>query len=78
MTPSTQDARATGLVGRIMCGLGFHPCTTNSDDNGVWGECIRCHRKFGYVSRYALRQYIEAEAQARALAASTKDQNDDG
>ncbi len=51
--------------GTIKCALGFHSCATQSDDQGVWGECVRCHRRFGFVSRYALRQYADAEHRKR-------------
>lgn len=53
---------ATGLLGHLACNLGSHPCITNSDDDGVWGECVRCHARFGYVERSTLRAYAEAEA----------------
>lgn len=56
-----------GILGKIACALGFHSCTTQSDDQGVWGECVRCHKRFGFASRYALRNYAEAEHKARML-----------
>lgn len=54
------------LLGRIACKAGFHACTTNSDDSGVWGECVRCHRRFGFVDRATLRRFADAEY-ARSL-----------
>jgi len=57
------------MWGRLKCALGFHSCHTQSDDNYVWGECDRCHRKWGVTSRYAIRCYIEAVELAKAMAA---------
>lgn len=39
----------------------IHRCRTESDDAGCWGECITCHRRFGFVSRSDLRAYADAE-----------------
>lgn len=39
----------------------LHKCVTESDETGVWGECIVCHARFGFVDRKTLRRYIEAE-----------------
>lgn len=68
MPPSNAGALWKGVsevLGFIACMIGLHSCRTESDDNGVWGECVRCHRRFGYVDRYTLRNYAEAEHQAR-------------
>lgn len=54
-------------LGGIACKLGFHSCTTNSDNSGVSGECVRCHKRFGFVGRMTLRNYAEAEHEARML-----------
>lgn len=56
------------LWGKVLCAVGMHRCTTQSNDQGVWGECVRCHRRFGFVSRYALRCYAEVEHQQRMKA----------
>lgn len=53
------------MLAKLKCALGFHSCHTQSDDNYVWGECDQCHRRFGIVSRYALRCYAEIEAEKR-------------
>jgi hypothetical protein len=29
------------------------------DDTGCWGECVRCHRRYGFVSREELRTYLD-------------------
>jgi hypothetical protein len=39
----------------------FHKCFTESDNDGVWGQCIICHKRFGYVDRKTLRAYIDRE-----------------
>jgi hypothetical protein len=59
------------IWGKLLCALGSHPCTTQSDDHGVWGECIRCHRRFGYVDRATLRRFAEAEWERRQAATPT-------
>lgn len=35
----------------------FHvcPCRTNHDDKGVWGECVDCGKRFGFMSHEELR-----------------------
>jgi len=43
----------------------FHRCQTQSDDTGIWGECITCHRRFGYVTRVQLRAYADREIKER-------------
>lgn len=46
-----------------LCWSGFcQTFVTNSDDEGVWGECRICHRRAGYTDRAALRRYADAEA----------------
>jgi len=39
----------------------FCRCVTQSDDTGCWGECIVCHKRFGFVSRADLRAYADKE-----------------
>ena len=51
----------------VRCLVGFHACVTNSDDSGVWGECVRCHKRFGFIDRMTLRNYADAEHEARML-----------
>lgn len=51
---------------RIGCALGM--CQTfsqQSDLEGVWGECTRCGKVVGFVSRAALRAYADAEYASR-------------
>jgi hypothetical protein len=35
---------------------------TESDDNGVWGECAICGQRAGYVDRPTLRRLADTEA----------------
>lgn len=44
-----------------MCWAGMCAYRTNSDDDGVWGECATCGKRAGYVSRQELRAYADAE-----------------
>lgn len=45
----------------LRCRFGFHAMVTRDDDTHLWGECIRCGKRAGLVSRKAVRAYIEAE-----------------
>lgn len=36
-------------------------CYTQSDNDGVWGECVICHKRYGYVTREELRSYCDRE-----------------
>lgn len=36
-----------------------HVCLTRSDGTGVWGECVVCGERFGFVSRWELEEYFE-------------------
>lgn len=42
-----------------------HKCRTEFDDTGCWGECIVCHRRFGFVTRAELRAYADREIELR-------------
>lgn len=50
-------ARLRSFWGRMMCALGPHPCRTLSTDAGIGGQCVRCRRIFGWVTRDELRAY---------------------
>ena len=39
----------------------FCRCTTQSHNDGVWGECVICHNRYGYVDRQTLRAYCDRE-----------------
>lgn len=45
----------------FVCWWGGCGMVTQSDDQNVWGECLRCGKKAALCSREALRRYIEAE-----------------
>lgn len=48
------------MIVRFLCWLGWClECRTNEDDAGIWGECIHCHKRHGYVSRETLRAYLD-------------------
>lgn len=34
-------------------------CQTYQDDTGIWGQCIDCGKRHGFVSREELRAYID-------------------
>jgi hypothetical protein len=42
----------------------FHRCQTMSDDSGCWGECVKCGKRFGFVSRADLRACADREYDA--------------
>jgi hypothetical protein len=51
----------------LQCFFGFHSCLTQDDDTHVWGECIRCRKRFGEISRKEIRDYIENDPRVKAL-----------
>jgi hypothetical protein len=48
-----------------LTGLHQHRCRTESDETGIWGECIICHQRFGFVTRAELRRYADREIEKR-------------
>jgi hypothetical protein len=60
------------MAKKLRCWLGMHPCMTSSDDVACWGECINCHKRFGYTERTYIRAYIEAEEAFRKQKESEK------
>lgn len=50
----------------FLCWHSGCPFVAKSDDNGCWGECTVCGKEVGYVTRAAIRRYIEAEESAKA------------
>jgi hypothetical protein len=38
-----------------------------SSDSHIWGECPRCGRVAGIISRESIRRYIDAEAKSKAF-----------
>lgn len=40
---------------------------TASDEDGMWGECVRCGKRVGYLSRLELREIGSREYEAEML-----------
>jgi len=82
MTPSTQDARATGLVELAGCPLCGAQPRRNGRGRAGGVLCIGDGKTVGMIHRFQTYGVDQSEADVawntRALAASTKDQNDDG
>lgn len=38
----------------LRCFFGNHACRTQFDKTGIWGECKRCHRRFGFTPQSVL------------------------
>lgn len=51
-----------------MCWLHLCGHKTNSDADGIWGECVTCGHRAGYVTREQMRAYADREI-AREMAA---------
>jgi hypothetical protein len=45
---------------RLLC-WGHCPCRLYEDDGGCGGQCVRCGRIVGYVTRAELRAYADRE-----------------
>ena len=43
---------------RLLC-WGWCPCRHYEDEGGVGGQCVRCGRIVGYVTRAQLRAYAD-------------------
>lgn len=49
----------------VMCPLGLcRTFSTNEDEHGIWGECSKCGKRAGYISRATLRAYADREVEA--------------
>jgi len=44
---------------RLFCRLGWCPCAPYEDDGGCGGQCTRCGKIVGYVTRAELRAYAD-------------------
>jgi hypothetical protein len=42
-------------------GLHRHCFRTKYDDTGIWGECVFCHRRVGFVDSATLRAFADRE-----------------
>lgn len=49
----------------FMCWPGFCGMATAGNETHLWGECPRCGKRAGVVSREALRRYADAQAAMR-------------
>ncbi len=58
-------------LSKIKCWFGLHNPFTNSDLDGVWGECKECGKKTGYITfddmgiDEDIRQQINERTEAR-------------
>lgn len=53
---------ASFLRRTLLCPLGLcETFKTASNDHGVWGQCEKCGKVSGYVSRSDLRKFAESE-----------------
>lgn len=59
MAECTKTPSKRSLWRLPVCWLGMCPHFTNEDDTGVWGECVECGNRVGFVSRATLRRYLE-------------------
>jgi hypothetical protein len=55
----TTDPRPWWL--RLWCRLLTCTCVPYSDEGGCGGQCVRCGRVVGYVTRAQLRAYADRE-----------------
>jgi hypothetical protein len=39
-------------------------CRTMHDDTGSWGECVICHKRYGFVSRERLNKIADEDLEA--------------
>jgi len=60
---------ASKLRRLLMCPLGLCGMATQGNDTHLWGECPRCGKRAGVVSRASVRAYIEAKERAKEAAA---------
>jgi hypothetical protein len=45
----------------LRCRLKMCGCVTKDDDFGIWGECVECGKRVGYISRVEIRAYMDRE-----------------
>lgn len=53
------------LTRRLLCFMQACPFVTQSDEGAVWGQCVYCEKRAGYVTRKDLRSHIDRELAAR-------------
>jgi hypothetical protein len=60
--------RSMNVFQKLFCKIGrCLACVPKDDDTGCWGECIRCGRRHGFVSRADLRSYLDREERRKRL-----------
>lgn len=50
-----------------LCKIGLCPFSPASDNHACWGECTICGKRSGYVTRKAIRAYMDLEDAARSI-----------
>ena len=52
-----------GVIQRFMCWMGWcGDAVLKDDDTGIWGECVRCGRRHGFVDSATLRRAADRAA----------------
>ena len=54
----------SALLRKPLCCLGMCPHFTK-DATGIWGECVHCGKRVGFVSSAELRAYADREIDRR-------------
>lgn len=54
----------------VKCWLGWCGMVQRSNDTHLWGECERCGKVAGLITREAVWRYIQAEERHEAFLAS--------
>lgn len=61
------------LIRRLtLCRMQMCPFTQGSDETGVWGECVRCGKRSGFIDRATLRAYADREYEAEMRRRATQ------
>lgn len=54
------------MLYKLLCFLrGCTDCVTKSDASGMWGECVLCGKRHGFVTREAVNRHIDKELYER-------------
>ena len=51
----------------IGCLIWKHECVSCSDETGFWGECVHCHKRFGFVAREKMGRIIDRQIRERLI-----------
>ena len=63
----------SALIRKPLCWLGMCPHFTNEDATGIWGECVHCGKRVGFVSSAELRAYADRAIDHRIALLRAKD-----